>query len=304
MPSDRLHPSAQSGFSNAADYDKHRPSFPPESVDVLLDNLRVKEISGATVVDLAAGTGKYTELLAERPEQFNVVAIEPHADMRKVLEEKKLSTVDIKDGLSTSMPLEDESVDAVIAAQAFHWFSNVESLREINRVLQPHGVLGMTWNIEDYNAPRSQKAATAWEETLHDIIWSLDDNAPRFRHEKWRQVFDEQLESNPLSIATSAEPLFSLPLGEHIERWEIWLTKEAVWDRFNTLSHVAMLEGEEKQRIHKIFTDAINGKDVETNDKGEVAVHGMTISAWTTKIPTKGATSIMTTVKDAIAGRT
>lgn len=50
--------------------------------------------------------------------------------------------------------------------------------------------------------------------------------------------------------------------------------------------------------------EAINADDVETNEKGEVAVHGMTVSVWTTKIPTKGATSIFTTVKDALAGRT
>lgn len=117
MSSASLHPSAQTGFSNAASYDKHRPSFPPNSVDVLLDNLRVKENPGAVVVDLAAGTGKYTELLAKRPEEFNVIAIEPHADMRKVLEAKKLSNVEVKDGMSTSLPLEDESVDAVVAAQ-------------------------------------------------------------------------------------------------------------------------------------------------------------------------------------------
>jgi len=112
-----LNPLAQTGFSNAAAYDTHRPSFPPESVNALLDNVRVADNTGATVVDLAAGTGKFTELLANRPEQFKVVAVEPHADMRKVLEGKRLKGVEAVDGLSTSMPLADESVDAVIAAQ-------------------------------------------------------------------------------------------------------------------------------------------------------------------------------------------
>lgn len=125
MSSATLHPSAQSGFSQAAAYDKHRPSFPSKSVDLLLDNLRIKENPGATVVDLAAGTGKFTELLAKSPEDFNVIAIEPHADMRKVLEDKKLKNVEVKDGMSTSMPLEDESVDAVIAAQVSTLFESM-----------------------------------------------------------------------------------------------------------------------------------------------------------------------------------
>ncbi|TIA42370.1 putative 2-heptaprenyl-1,4-naphthoquinone methyltransferase [Aureobasidium pullulans] len=149
-PSGQLNPSAQSGFSNAALYDKHRPSFPAHSVSVLLDGVRVADSPQATVVDLAAGTGKFTELLAARDEGYEIIAIEPHADMRKVLEDKHLKGVSVRHGLSTDMKsLKDESVDAVIAAQAFHWFANLESLEEINRVLQPHGAFGMIWNIED-----------------------------------------------------------------------------------------------------------------------------------------------------------
>lgn len=117
-PSGRLNPSAQNGFSNAALYDKHRPSFPAHSVSVLLDGVRVADNPQATVVDLAAGTGKFTELLAARDEGYKVIAIEPHADMRKVLEDKHLKGVSVQDGLSTDMKfLKDESVDAVIAAQ-------------------------------------------------------------------------------------------------------------------------------------------------------------------------------------------
>ena len=33
--------------------------------------------------------------------------------------------------------------------QAFHWFANEESLKEIHRVLKPAGVLAMVWNAED-----------------------------------------------------------------------------------------------------------------------------------------------------------
>lgn len=112
-----LNPFAQSGFAKSAAYDQHRPSFPSESVNLLLENIRLEGNKNATVVDLAAGTGKFTELLAKRDEAFDITAVEPHADMRRVLEEKKLPGVQVKDGLSTSMPFEDESVDAVIAAQ-------------------------------------------------------------------------------------------------------------------------------------------------------------------------------------------
>lgn len=129
-------------------------------------------------------------------------------------------------------------------SQAFHWFAEMSSLEEIHRVLGTHGVLGMIWNIEDYNAPKKHKAATAYEQKIHDLTWTFDDNEPRFRHEQWRQVFVNQIKSTPLSLIKAADPLFALPLGEHHERWEVRMSKEKLWERYSTLSQVAIQEGE------------------------------------------------------------
>lgn len=105
----------------------------------------------------------------------------------------------------------------------------------------------MIWNIEDYNAPRDHKATTPWEAKVHDLTWSLDDNEPRFRHQKWRQVFDDQSKSTPLSLIIANDQYFALPLGEHTEPFETWLSKDKVWERYNTISHIALLEGEERE---------------------------------------------------------
>ncbi|KAF2156768.1 methyltransferase [Myriangium duriaei CBS 260.36] len=281
-----LNPFAQSGFAAASDYDAHRPSFPSASVDKLLENVRVRGNKGATVIDLAAGTGKFTELLAKREEGFKIIAVEPHAEMRGVLEKKQLPGVQVLDGLSTSIPLPNDSADAVIAAQvAFHWFANMESLKEIHRVLQPHGAFGVIWNIEDYNAPKDHTATTDWERTMQDFIWTLDDNQPRFRHEQWRKVFDEQLQSGPISIITASTPIFALPLGNHEERWEVWLTKDRIWERLNTLSQISVLQGKDKENAIRLFHDSIDKDKVQPNEKGEYAIHGATYSSWTTKIP-------------------
>jgi hypothetical protein len=142
------------------------------------------------------------------------------------------------------------------------------------------------------------------QQKLQDLILSFDDNQPRFRHEKWRSVFDSQLSSNPLSLVTSADPLFALPLAENVEKWSVWLTEEALWDRLSTLSQIAVLEGEERDKVRSVIKEALNGDDVQRNEKGEVELHGMTVAAWTTKIPQKGAEGLLTTVKDALAGRT
>jgi ubiquinone/menaquinone biosynthesis C-methylase UbiE len=42
------------------------------------------------MADLTAGTGKFTELLAARPEHYSIAAIEPHEGMRNVLDKKSL----------------------------------------------------------------------------------------------------------------------------------------------------------------------------------------------------------------------
>lgn len=108
---------AVTGFANAALYDEHRPSYPPLAVTKLLEAAALTGVKGAHVLDLAAGTGKFTELLAQSEEQFAIVAVEPHEQMRDQLVRKALNNVTVTDGLSTSIPAQDDTFDAVFAAQ-------------------------------------------------------------------------------------------------------------------------------------------------------------------------------------------
>ena len=39
------------------------------------------------------------------------------------------------------------------------------------------------------------------------------------------------------------------------------------------------------QKARQIFDKAVSSDDAETNEKGEIALHGVTVAAWTTKIP-------------------
>ena len=79
MDDRRIHPTAAAGFAQAADdYARGRPDYPPAIVDWLRDELRLRP--GAEVVDLAAGTGKFTARLIETGAR--VLAVEPVAAMR------------------------------------------------------------------------------------------------------------------------------------------------------------------------------------------------------------------------------
>lgn len=115
---------ALAGFQKGQAYDQNRPSYLPEVVDKLLQALHIYGVAGAQVLDLAAGTGKFTELLAKRDEDFRIIAVEPHDDMRNELEKKRLSNVEVLNGLATEIPLPDESVDAVVVAQVRSQFTN------------------------------------------------------------------------------------------------------------------------------------------------------------------------------------
>lgn len=125
-------------FDRVADaYERGRPGWPPE----LLDLLPVPD--EATVLDVGAGTGKLTRVLAAR--YAKVFALEPLAELRAILEER-VPQAEALPGVAEAIPLGDGSVNAVFTGQAFHWFANDIAVAEIARVLRPGGVLARLWN--------------------------------------------------------------------------------------------------------------------------------------------------------------
>ena len=102
------------------------------------------------MLDLGAGTGKLTRVLAAR--YAHVIAVEPLDGMRGILE-RVVPDVEALPGSAERIPLDDASVDAVFAAQAFHWFDHDRAIPEIARVLRPGGVLALVWNGPDESRP-------------------------------------------------------------------------------------------------------------------------------------------------------
>jgi ubiquinone/menaquinone biosynthesis C-methylase UbiE len=143
---------AKSFESIGEEYDRYRPGFPEAAAaDIVPDR-------ADAVLDLGAGTGKFTELLVSRADR--VVAVEPSVAMLDVLR-AKLPGVEALVGGAESIPLADGSMDAVTVAQAFHWFDRDAACVEIRRVLVPGGVLGLLWNHSD--------PACAWDRSCHRV---------------------------------------------------------------------------------------------------------------------------------------
>jgi SAM-dependent methyltransferase len=142
----------------AAAYERGRPSYPPEAIDWLLPT------GARDVLDLGAGTGKLTTRLVERG--LNVVAVDPLAEMLEVLCQSLPDTPALL-GSAEEIPLADNSVDAVLVAQAWHWFNPQRALPEVARVLRPGGRLGLVWNTRDERL--------GWVRELGRIIGRDDD---------------------------------------------------------------------------------------------------------------------------------
>jgi SAM-dependent methyltransferase len=120
------------------DYERGRPGYPAEAVDV------AGLPSSATVLDLGAGTGKLTRVLVTK--FVRVVAVEPDDEMRR-LHLALCPQAQVLPGSADQIPLADASVDAVFAAESFHWFNNERALTEIARVLRSCGTLVLIWNV-------------------------------------------------------------------------------------------------------------------------------------------------------------
>ena len=130
--------------SQAAAYERGRPSYPPEAVDWLL--APTDDWEAHDVLDLGAGTGKLTTRLVERG--LSVIAVDPIAEMLDMLRTALPDTPALL-GSAEQIPLPDNAVDAVLVAQAWHWFDPERAVAEVARVLRPGGRLGVLWNTRD-----------------------------------------------------------------------------------------------------------------------------------------------------------
>ena len=198
-------PRARSFGTVAADYARHRPEYADRAVGWALEPVAGRP--DRLLLDLAAGTGKLTgALLARGP----VIAVEPDPPMLAELR-VLLPDVDAREGSAEAIPLPDESVDAVLVGQAFHWFDPQRALPEIARVLRPGGVLAALWNGDD--------ATVEWVRGYHEaaglIGLRVRDRAESGLHLPEHPAFEASEHSAyPNAVRTSVEGLLAT-LGTH-----------------------------------------------------------------------------------------
>ena len=132
-------------FSNRVDnYIKFRPDYPVEILSFLKQKgFLYKE---SVIADIGSGTGISSEFFLK--EGNTVFGVEPNKEMREAAERLLSGYTNFKsvDARAENTSLENNSVDLIIAGQAFHWFDKEKCKEEFKRILKPSGIVVLMWN--------------------------------------------------------------------------------------------------------------------------------------------------------------
>ncbi|MGE8556861.1 MAG: class I SAM-dependent methyltransferase [Acinetobacter sp.] len=228
-----LHPAAQKGFSSAAElYQQVRPSYPQDIVSWLRDQLQLSEQS--QVIDLGSGTGKFLPYLKQLTS--HITAIEPIQAMLAQLQQA-YPDIETLQASSEYLPLPAHSIDAVLCAQSFHWFANLETLTQIHQVLKPSGHLVLIWNQRDVQVD--------WVKALADCIQPLEGNTPRYHSGEWKKVFEQQA-------------LFQLEQIQTFQQQQhVGTVEQVVSKRLLSTSFIAAMSEQEQQQLKAEFEQIV-----------------------------------------------
>jgi SAM-dependent methyltransferase len=234
-----VHSTARGGYGRAAEtYAQSRPSYPDGAVDWLLDGL----CEPAKVVEVGAGTGKFTAQLVERA--VEVLAVEPVRAMRDRLPALGPCVIAL-DATAERLPFGSASVPALIASQSLHWTDIPAALAEFDRVLVPSGGIGLIWNYRDIEV--------AWQRDLDTLLTELRGDAPHSRDGRWECAVDASI----FSVVSSAA-----------WRWSVPTDQPGVVARVRSVSYVAVMPEEAQRRVDERVGEILRDHGLDARAEG------------------------------------
>jgi SAM-dependent methyltransferase len=224
------------------EYERGRPSYAPAAVAHVVAELGLSQ--GAPVLDLGAGTGKLTRLLAAAG--LAPIALDVSAPMLA-----KVSGARTVVGRAEAIPLPDGSVAAVTAAQAFHWFDAKAALPEIHRVLEPGGGLALIWNRRDESDP------------VQRLLAELTDPPERGEPRGW------QLDIAAIVGASRLFDEVATAEFRHVQTTDV----EGLVSRLRSSSYVASLPEEQRGELERRLRHALASPGPELEVAHTTIVH-------------------------------
>lgn len=182
-----VHPASQAFGEVATTYQHARPGYPAAAIAHLQAALELGP--DMAVLDLGAGTGKLTAQLLQT--RARMVAVEPVDEMLEELR-RRVPRAEARAGTAESIPADDGEFDAVVVAQAFHWFDHPRALDEIARVLTPGGALGLVWNRRD-------ERDVLWVQ-VEQLLAPHRAGTPAHRDGAWRRALQADPRYAPLRL--------------------------------------------------------------------------------------------------------
>jgi SAM-dependent methyltransferase len=128
-------------------YDRARPSYPAAAIDAVVRHGAL--VAGVDVVEVGAGTGKATALLAARG--LSVLGLEPSAEMAAVARRRCAAYPGVR-----IVEVEFErwqpraTVAAVVSVQAWHWITPEARYAKAHEALVTGGTLAAIWSFPDW----------------------------------------------------------------------------------------------------------------------------------------------------------
>jgi SAM-dependent methyltransferase len=295
-----IHPSASSGFSkeNIDRYEHGRPNYSQEAIDQILELLAktspsspsardihllpssASQSSPCSLLEIGAGTGKFTNSFLQRAQEKNhlwpwfknckYLALEPSEFIEKL--HSLPFHIEVQKGVAEDIPAENETMDGVMVAQAFHWMSNEKSLREIHRVLKPHCPLVLIWNGYDDQVDWIQQ----FQKQI--ILPRYPADTPKYQSGDWENVFRGPLGSS----------LFS-PLQKFFSYHSIQGDASMVVNRALSTSVISNQSEEIQREVEREVLDLISShpdtRDIPRDSPEGFTMRYQTLIAFTHALP-------------------